>query len=288
VTDPVVTWNTTTIDGKQWVVINAAQFRIPLDWDPSSGMFIAVGPNGAWAQGPFLAKGDPGAIPTFDSDIQFTVLDFDDPTPDSATLNLLGVVDGVPDYQAAITIHRGPPGTPGTATLDVNAYGTPLSGRILIVNPTNDGFLYQPQLVGDRFIPSAINSAPAGNPLYTLTTVSVPGQAFDWRPEVSGQCIISKTGFGNVTVDLIARLNDAAAGNIVGRGFGSLDNTQHATVLSSGPPAGSASTYDKVSAGQAATIYLRAERQTGTDTFTTSNSTTKFEVRVKPIPPGAS
>lgn len=286
--DPIVTWNVTTINGQQYAVINAAQFRIPLDWDPSSGMFIALGlPTGGWGNFPALAKGDAGPAPTFDETIDLTVLDFDDPTANSASLVLLGETDGVPEYQLAVTMHEGRPGTDGTAQLDPTAFGTPASKKILIVNPTVDGFIYQSQLVGDRYIPSTVNNTPAGNPLYTLCAVSVPAQNFDWRPKVSGQSVITGTGgfFGsNVTVDLIARLNDASGGNIVGRGFGAAATAPTPTVLSSGPPAGSADAYDRVSAGSAAVIYLRAERQTGTDTFTTSAATTWFEVEVRPIP----
>jgi hypothetical protein len=39
---PVTNWNTTTIDGKQYLVIDMAKLRVPLDWDPSSNVFLAV------------------------------------------------------------------------------------------------------------------------------------------------------------------------------------------------------------------------------------------------------
>lgn len=278
--DPITTWNQTTINGKNYLVVDVASFRIPLDWEPSSNMFIAVAaPIGGLGNFPALLKGDPGDTPTFDSAVNFTVLDFDDPTADSMTLTALGG----DEYQANIILHRGPPGNDGTSTLDVNAYGTPASKKILIVNPTVDGFIYQSQLVGDRFLPSTINSTPAGNPLYTLAAVSVPAMPFDWRPEVSGQSVVTPTG-ANVGVDLIARLNDAAAGNIVGRCFGVAGSAVQNLKLVDGAPAGSADAYDKVVAGAAAVVYLRAERITGTDTFTTSSSTTTFKVKVAPIP----
>lgn len=274
-------WNVTTINGNQYLVIDTAAFRIPLDWDPSSSMFIAVAaPNGGLGNFPALIKGDTGDTPTFDSTIDLTVLEYDDPTADSATLTDLG--GNV--YQAAITIHAGQPGATGTSTLDPSAYGTPLAGYLLTVNAAADDFVYRPQLIGDRYIPGSVNSTPAGNPLYTLAAVSVPAQPFDWRPVVSGQAIVTGTGNRNVTVNLLARLNSETAGNIVGQGFGSSGAPGLPIVLSSGPPAGSAATYDKVTAGSAAVIYLRAERQSGTDTFTTSASSTLFAVRVDPIP----
>src|ERR1700758_196964 len=104
---PVTTWNTTTINGVDFLVISTAEFRIPLDWDPSSNMFIAVGaPTGGVGNFPALVKGDPGPAITLDSVINLTVLDYTDPTPNSATLTLLGGTD----YQVNLTIHAGQPG----------------------------------------------------------------------------------------------------------------------------------------------------------------------------------
>lgn len=274
-------WNVSTINGTQYLVIDTAAFRIPLDFDPSSSMFIAVAaPNGGLGNIPALVKGETGDTPTFDETINLTVLDYDDPTADSATLTDLG--GNV--YQANLTIHSGEPGVAGTSVLDPQAYGTPLAGYLLVVNSTADDFVYRPQLVGDRYLPASINSTPAGNPLYTLAAVSVPAQSFDWRPVVSGQAVVTGTGGRNVTVNLLARLNSETAGNIVGYGFGASGTPGLPITLSSGPPAGSGDAYDKVTAGSAAVIYLRAERSTGTDTFTTSSSTTTFAVRVAPIP----
>jgi hypothetical protein len=276
----VTTWNTTTIDGVQFLVVDVAKFRIPLEWDPSSNMFIAVcSPDGGYGNIPALLKGDKGDTPVFDSEIDLTVLDFDDPTADAASLTYLG--SNI--YQAALTIHKGPQGDDGAAVLDPDDYGTPVAEYILIVNPTADGFVYQAQKVGDRFVPASINSTAAGNPTFTLASVSIPAQPFDWRPEVSGQAIITGTG-ANVTVDLLARLDNATSGNIVGRACGIAGQAARNQVLTAGPPAGSADSYDRVAANASAVVYFRAERQSGTDTFTTSSATTTFKVRVCPVP----
>lgn len=281
-TEPITTWNVTTINGRQYLVVDVAAFRIPLDWDPSSNMFIAVGvPSGGYGNIPALLQGEPGPAITLDETINLTVLDFDDPSPDEATFTALTETN----YQANITIHQGPEGDPGTSELDPDAYGTPVAGNLIVVNPTIDGFVYQPQLVGDRYIPAAIEAAPAGNPAYTVAAVSVPAQPFAWRPEVSGQCVITGTG-SNVQANFIARLNNATTGNIIGMGFGpSGTNTTHvATVISPGPPAGSTTDFDTVDAGATAVIYFRVERQSGTASFTTSASTTRCRVRVNAIP----
>lgn len=280
---PTTTWNTTTIDGVEYLVVEVTQFRIPLNWDPSSRMFIAVGaPTGGLGNFPALVKGDTGATPTLDTTINLTALEYDDTDPDSASLTLIA-----PDtYRLNLTLHKGEPGADGTSATIIDASdltGTPVAGKIIVVNATADGFEYATNKVGDRYVPASISNTPAGNATYTLCSVSIGAQGFDWRPEVSGQCIITGTG-ANVSVDLIARLNDPTSGNIVGRGFGLPGVGPGNVELSSGPPPGSSTAYDKVASNATAVIYLRAERQSGADTFTTLGATTWFKVKVEPVP----
>lgn len=263
-----------------------AKFRIPLDWDPSSNMFIAVAaPDGGVGGFPALVQGDPGDTPELDNNINFTALDWDDPTGDFASWT-----ETAPNiYKLNLGLHTGEPGVAGSSLLDPTDYGTPLYKKILIVNAATTGFEYQTQKVGDRYIPASINNTPSGNSGFTLCPVGIPAQDFDWRPSVSGQCVITGTGT-DVRVDMIARLstvgisNGETAGNIVGRAFGIAGQNPPTHILSSGPPAGSGDTYDKVLQGNAATVYCRVERQSGIETFTTSNATTTFEVRVNPVP----
>jgi hypothetical protein len=180
-------------------------------------------------------------------------------------------------------LHKGEPGADGTTSISLSSItGTATYKKLIQVNSAATGFEYTAQKVGDSYYPASIASTPSGNPAYTLCSIGVAAQAFDWRPQVAGYTIITGTGT-NVTVDLIARLNDAAAGNIVGRCPG-VTSTERLILSEAGAPPGSADSYDKVAAGAAVTIYLRAERQTGTDTFTTSNTTTRFKVKVNPVP----
>jgi hypothetical protein len=279
---PTTNWNSTTIDGKDYLVIDSASFRVPLDWDPSSNMFIAVAaPTGGLGNFPALVQGDPGPPPTIDTAINLTALEYGDATADSATWTEIS-----PDtYQLGLVLHKGEPGADGSASL-INASdltGSPVAGKIIVVNATADGFEYSTQRVGDRYIPASVNSTSAGNATSTLCSVAVPPQGFDWRPDVSGQCVVTGTG-ANVTVDLIARLANESTGNIVGRAMGVPGVGPFTNVLAAGPPTGSADAYDRVSGASTATLYLRAERQSGADTFTTSASTTSFCVRVCPIP----
>lgn len=283
----VSNWNVTFINGKEYLVIDVAQFRIPLEWDPSSNMFIAVAaPTGGLGNFPALVQGDDGATPDIDSVINFEALEPDDPTPDYASWTELS-----PNvYQLNLGLHKGETGDPGSVTIldatDIAPTPTPIKGDLLVVNASASGFLYQAQKVGDRYLPVAINNTPSGNAAYTLAQVQIPAQRFDWRPVVEGQCVITGTG-ADVTVDLVVRLSGETGGNIIATGFGPSGQnlTGISTILSSCPPANSNDAYDKVLAGNGVWLYLRAERRTGAATFTTSASTTVFKVKVDPVPP---
>lgn len=309
------TWNITTIDGKQYLVVDVAKFRIPLDWDPSSNMFFAVSyPDGGIGNFTALAKGDTGDVPTLSLPINLTELAAEDTTPASASFTQ--IAPGT--YKLNLSLHRGAKGADGDTVLQPSDYGTGLAGDYLVVNAAGDAFALTPQRVGDRYIPATISPTPSGNAAYTLCTVAIPPQRFSWRPQVEGFCEITGTS-ADVKVDLVARLNNATAGNIVGRATqpagpvpttttttgatgasgssGATGTTTTTTttsfvgpypfathVLSSTPPAGSAAGYDVVAAGASAVIYLRAERVSGSATFTTSATTTGFCVNVRPVP----
>lgn len=284
VTVPVTNWTTTYIDGKQYLVIEVAQFRVPLDWDPSSNMFIAVAaPDGGLGGFPALVKGDDGDTPDIDTTINFTALAATDATPDSASWTEISSNL----YRLNLVLHKGPQGVAAAFNLEDadNLTGTMAAGKMIVVNSAATGFEYITPKVGDEYWPATISNTPSGNAAFTLCAVSIPAQNFDWRPDPEGWCVITGTG-PDVQVDLVARLNDAASGNIVGRGRGHAgQNTEgFSTTLSAGPPAGSAATYNKVLAGAAAVVYLRAERQSGANTFTTTSAATYFNVKVRPIP----
>jgi len=245
-------------------------------------MFIAVAaPTGGLGSFPALVKGDQGDTPTL-SAVNFTALEAEDPTADSASWTETS--PGV--YSLDLVLHKGPQGIPGDTLVTPSDFGTPIAGRIAVVNDDLTSFSLQAQKVGDRYVPGGINAAPSGNPNYTLATVSIPAQPFDWRPLCEGQTVFTFTQ-GYMDVDLVARLNNETAGPIVAKGFSYTPAGgvyERSAVLSAAPPAGASSTYDKVSAGYAATVYLRGERSTGSGTFTTTTDRTNFCVRVCPIP----
>jgi len=281
----IVTWNSKTIDGQEWLVVDLAKFMTPMEWNPNSQMIFAVAvPDGGVGSFPILAKGDPGDTPTIDTAIAFTSLAYSDASPASAAW-----AETSPDtYKLTLALHEGAPGAPGAFNLhhaaDITA-GTPAAGRIVVLTSANT-FSYETPRVGDYYWPTTIANTPSGQAAYTLCSVGVSALPWAWRPEVWGQCVVAGTA-ADVRVDLLARLDNAASGNVVGRGVGASLGVNSAgipTVLQNGPPAGSADSYNKVAANTAATIYFRAERQSGGDTFTTSNSTTTFCVKVNPVP----
>lgn len=276
----VTNWNTTTIDGKNFLVIDVAKFRIPLDWDPSSNMFLAVAaPDGGLGNIPALLKGDPGVSDVIDDVINFTALEPTDTTPDSA--DFVEISPGI--KQLNLSLHKGAKGDAGSITLNPADYGTPISKYLLQVKSDLSGFEYIAPKIGDRYFPATILSASSGNPTFTLTSIGIGAQAFDWRPSATGQCLITGTGV-DIQADLIVRLNDPAAGVIIARGYGAPGINPPAHVLSSALAAGSGANDDKVSAGNTATLYLRVERQSGAETFTTLNTRTLFSARVHAIP----
>jgi hypothetical protein len=241
------------------------------------------------AEIPALVKGDPGLPASIDTNISFTSLAWDDPTSDSASFTLLTpATDTEPAvYRLALALHEGAPGaSAGIALLDASDLtGTAVDGYVLAKTTVSgdDLVTWVAQKVGDQYWPASIsNTTGSDGQNRTLASLSIPAQPFDYRLRVFGQTIIS--GTANPRVDLIARLGNATSGDIIGRSFGVVGATPPPNVLVSGPPTGSSSDSGKVLAGNAATVFLRAEQQASTtDAYTTSASTTSFMVEVAPI-----
>lgn len=273
--------------GKSWYVWDfKAKWAYPYDED--SPVFLLAAPPGGVgaANAPFLVKGDPGTNALISSTIDFTALEPDDPTPDSAEFVELTPGSSTVSQvsQLVLKLHKGATGADGGTTLDVDDYGTPVAGRILQVNSAEDGFEYAPQLAGGRYWPTTVSEAGSGSTAgVTIATIAVPSNTipFDWQPRVSGTAIVTGSG-SDVKVDLIARLN-STSGAIVGRGYGIGGTTDRLTLVS-GPDTNASAASVTVSANAAATIYLRTEKQSGADTYSTGASASRFCVEVVPVP----
>lgn len=264
--------------------------RIPKTFDPSTkAAVIMLGPPGGVAEIPALVKGDPGLPASIDTNINYTVLAYDDPTSDSASFTLLTPATATTPavYRLSLSLHEGSPGAAGTMTVlgAADLTGTQVDGYVLTKTTVsgNNQVTFSAPKVGDQYWPASIpNTSGTDGQNRTLAVVNIPAQPWDYRLRVFGQCVIS--GTANTRVDLVARLNNAASGDIVGRAFGVTGATPPPAVLVSGPPTGSTSTAGKVLAGNAATVFLRAEQQASTvDAYTTSSTTTSFMVEVAPI-----
>lgn len=273
--------------GKQWYVWDfKAKWSYPFDED--SPVFLLAAPPGGIgvANAPFLVKGDPGTNALISEAIDFTALAHDDPTPDSA--EFVELVPGSSTTsqvsQLVLKLHKGAPGDDGGTTLDVADYGTPVAGRILVVNSAADDFEYAPQKVGGRYWPTSVSEAGSGTTAgHTIATIAVPSNTipFAWQPRVSGTAVITGSG-ADVKVDLIARLN-ATDGAVVGRGYGIGGTTDRLTLVS-GPDTNASAASITVAANAAATIYLRTEKQSGSETYSTGASASRFCVEVVPVP----
>lgn len=213
-------------------------------------------------------------------------MDPDDVTPEFASWNTIA-----PNvYQLSLGLKRGQKGDDGDNVLDPADYGTPVSGRLLRVKSTLDGFELIAPKVGDRAnIPATILAVGTGNPAFTLCQIGFDAQPFDWRPHIEGQTVATGTS-ADVAINLVARLGTTGIGTpettgpLVGQGFGVPGIGPTNLVFSRAGIPGSSPTYDKVLAGNTATVYVRTERRAGAGTYTTDANLSAFEARVMPIP----
>lgn len=275
-----MSWPTTTFRGVDYWMYDGITL-LPID--PSTGVAIVLlkPAGGAVIDGvPAIADGEPGAAATFqEGPIPFTELASGDPTPGGLTVT--AVSPGV--YALTGALHRGADGDPTVTGIDLASIsGTAAAGQLIKVNTGVTGFDYAFEKVAERYLPGSINNTAAGNTNSLLCTIPIPAKNFDYRPLVVGQTIVTQNGGSSVVVDLVARIDDAAGGNIVARCQG-IGGTERLTFASC-PAAGSSDTYDKVTVAMGATdIHIRTEQQSGTNSYTTSNSTSRFEVWAIPV-----
>ncbi len=269
-------------DFYQWKTV----LRIPKNWTPESGVFIAVAPPGGIGNFPAAIKGDSGFTPSF-RNINLTELATGDPTPASATWTLVtpGTATAAPVFDLNLAMHKGPAGvTPDVNLLaadDLNDGGSPTPEYVFKVNSAGNGVELVAQKVGNMYWPTISYSAINASGDTPLASVSIPAHTFPWRARCHGQEILDPDG-PDIQVDLVARLG-AADGPVVARGLGLAGGAKQVLVLSAAPPVNSAPGFGEVASG-GKVIYFRAEKiGSGTDTYDTVAGRAIYAVEVAPI-----
>lgn len=286
VVQPRSTARTVVVDGKEWLEVDLAKFRMPLDWNPESGQYLLIAPPAGGIGGfAALAQGERGYAPTIIMS-NFEELPSDSVTPGSATLTLLapGTDAAGPVYGLDLAIRRGTDGEPGAALITPDDYGeTPVVGQLLSVASGAAAFeLVTPKVVNQHW-PASVSSVPGGTTSspYTMATVSITSGVynFDYRLQPSGTCQVVGSS-SDLRVNLVARYN-AVDGPIIGICHG-LSGQYDRLTLTPGPAAGSADTVGKVTAGNGALVYFNCERQSGSASYSASNAYGHFSVLVVP------
>jgi hypothetical protein len=279
------TWN--GVDGWLW----QGAFFIPKDVDPTTGTaVIFLAPPGGRGSIPGPAAGAGGApSPPRNVTVNQVAPGGTIPQPVVTIIDPGG--PGQPCvWDLTFWVYSGAAGPPVTvallAAVDLTGHTTAQSGDYLVYEPGGSGVLpymtFEPALNGGKFWPSVINSTTSANgPQRTLAQISIASRRFDTVAKVSGGALVVGTG-PNVQVNLVARLN-SPTGIDIGLGVGLAGQNPPPISLWDGPPPGSPSNHGLIPAGTAATIFLQAEQQSGTDSFSTSATTTRFSAVLERI-----
>lgn len=271
----------------QWRVV----LRIPKNWTPESGVFIAVAPPGGIANFPAAVQGDNGFSPAF-RNIDLVELEPDDETEASArwTLVTAATTEAGPVYDLEITLHRGAVGDAGTLTiLDATDFDdTGASAGYVLALKSDGGGGYDAveavaRKVGNMYWPTSVTVLSNASGDNAHSSVSIPTQPWPYRVCVEGQCTLSPDG-PDVQADLVARLG-ATDGDVIARGQGLASGADQNLVFSPAPPVNSAAGFGEVTDGAAKVVYIRIEQQgAGSDTFDTVSGRAFYSVRVEPLP----
>lgn len=287
-----------TVDGEefyQWKTV----LRVPKNWTPESGVFIAVAPPGGIANFPAAIQGAAGFTPTFrNKDI--VELAYDDPTDAYFTWTLItpGTTSAGPIYDIEIGIHSGQPGDDGTLTIltatdwdDTDA----AAGYVLALKSDGaggyDGVESIAQKVGNTYWPTTVTVLSNATGANAVAQVVIPAQNSNGRLHVNGQQIVSYDGT-DVQVDLVARLGGTGTGTgatdglVIARGLGMPGTaaTYQVLAFAAAPPVASSAGFGEIAAGgSGTTIYIRCEQVgSGTDTFDTISGRALFSVDFVP------
>lgn len=277
-----ILWRTEYRDGVRWLFCNLAELGFRIDDDgQTSGMFLAVAAplGGVASLGTVLAKGDDGFVPSLELS-SFVELDADDPTPASASLNLIaeGTDVSAPVYGLNLVLHRGAQGESGTATWDPGDLSEdPQLGWIPAVAAGLGTFELVPQKTSAMYWPATVTAVPPGTTAgFTMTIVPIDAEPFDRYAFPSGTVQVAAASGTNLRVDLVARL-DADDGPVVGRDYGRAGASDKLTLIGF-PDAGATSTATLIPANTSANIYFCTEKQSGSSAYSSVAGTARYGV----------
>jgi hypothetical protein len=273
--------------GKRAFVIGLSEFAFIIEEDGTqSSLFLAAAaPQGGLPRGesnyPALLRGPEGRAPSVVKG-SFVSLAPDDPTEDFFDVQLRAPATEISAavYEINAGIHKGAPGDDGAALITPEDYGTPGFGQVLSVAAGEETFELTYPKVGGLHIPAAITAAPdgsTGEATMCQFDISAGTYNFDWIPDVSGNAITIASSTDS-QVDLIVRKDSESGGNIIARGVGMPGVAKWQPNIVGGVESGT----NIVSAGAAATIYVRTKRMDGSATYGADDATARFQMRVIP------
>lgn len=269
-------------DGRQFILVDW-RAKFPYPFDPEAPFFLMGAPPTGVGNLPLLAKGDPGQSALIDTTVDRTYIEFDDLTPESAQwVELQPATDTQPQkVRLKEVVRRGKPGKDGTSKLAPADYGTPVAGRFLVLNSTATEFEYAAVRVNGRRWPTAVTEAGAGSSGgKTLAVVAIAANTYAYpvQVKVTGGTVVTASG-PDCKVNLVARLN-SDTGPVVGicPGIGGVTDR---LILIDGPDTNTAAATVTIPANTAGSVFLRAEKVAGADTFGTAQ--TRFCVQTVPV-----
>lgn len=273
--------------GRRALVLGLSEIAMIIEEDGqySSIFLAAAAPQGGLARGitnlPGLVRGPRGFTPSFVMG-SFTPLAYNDPTEPFLDIQQIAEETEVsgPVFEVNGALKMGQPGDDGAAILDPEDYGTPVYGQQLTVAAGGETLELTYPKVSALHLPTSISSAPDGSTAeYTMAVFDVAAGLynFDWKPSFKGNAVTIASST-DCQVDLIVRKDDETGGNIVARGVGMPGVLKWQPNLVSKVESGT----NVVTAGSAATFYVRTKRMSGSATYGAANTAAAFEMQVIP------
>lgn len=271
-----------SVDGNSIVVDNCT-ITFNNAFDPTTGMAtITITPMGGLGTLPAILDGQPGLPPNL---VVQSVTTLNSGSAATFTLSLLA--PGGPGAPSTYGVNAGiPKGATGPAAVTIlslaeDLVGDLVNGIILVWDELTGQFTATPPPLAVTVNASSINSTSGdGAGPRLLGQVNVPAQSWAWTPQPSASCVVN--GTANTQVNLQAFITNNE-GQQVGIGYG-VPGAMQSIALISGVPTGSTSGYGQVAAGTSANILLYATQVgSNTDAWSTSATTTSFQVTAQPV-----